>query len=1135
MTSQDTMPAPLVARPRLAAQLDEGLRRGSRLLLVVAPAGYGKTTLLHEWLAGRGPAGPHLWHTLGEADNDPPHLLAGLLAALRAALPAPLLPAVDAQSPLAYALALLFRQAAAAAGADWLLLLDDYHWITNPAVHQTLDTLLGQPDWPARLVLTSRGLPPLGAIARLRVEGRLQELDETDLRFTAAETSHLLAGSGLALEEEALRQVAARTEGWPVALQLLRQAAQRQADPDLAALLGRIGDERPLFDYLAGQVLGRQPAELQAFLRRTALLPYLNAELCNALLERADASAVLDGLERDHLFIAPLTDRPGRAYRYHALFQDLLQRSLEQVEGAAAVVGWHRRAAAVLLANRAGPPGPQRADDHAAAIEHLLAAGDWPAAAQEIETLAATLDFGALPRMEPWFARLPAEVVAGRPRLLLAWGRLRERQGRWAEASDLLARAERACPGGPSAERAAALRWQAWVFFRQERHAEAIALCHRALADLPGDSPDLVGAEPDAAGFRADAAQLQELAGIYNVLANCHGNQGDPEAAQRYYVASLQLYHRLGNREREALALHNLAAGSYLTRGRLREAIATERTSLRMLDDLHSYRVCFPLITLTQAHLLCGELETARAVVERLLRLTDAYQDVPRRGYALYLRGHLYREQGEHAAARRCYEEADVIARQFQDRFVLFELHQGRARLALAAGDLREARRQSLAAREIAQSPPDHQLEGQALATLGLILERGGDVRQAEDTYRQALARVTSTQGCLDQAAIQLYLADLCRQEGRDEEAQSYLQQSLALSGEYGYDFLFTARERGRALPLLVAALARPAAPLDAAEVDRLLRLSGADAVEPLAALLESAPAAAQERAARLLGEIGDERAVPALSALRRQPRLAESVRTALAAIAAAPRPPLRVRALGGFAVSRGPVPLPPSAWQRRKTRLLLLFLLSRRRPVACDEVLEALWPDLSPEAAGQALNTTFSDLRRILEPHLPKGMASRYLERDEETLAFRRDSAYWYDAAAFEQALRAGETAHEALELYRGDFLPEEPYVDWVLRERERLRGLYLNALVAAMEEQVRAGDWRAGAELARRILDQEPWLEEVWRALLTCYDRLGRRGEALQAYQECVRVLRAELDAAPAPETQALYEQIRGGAAAS
>jgi LuxR family transcriptional regulator, maltose regulon positive regulatory protein len=317
--SRETMPnrqddhraRDFLSRPRLRQKLADGSE--GRLILLVAPAGYGKTTLLSEWF-GTQARDARVRYTLGEVDNDPARFLAGLEDAVCTACPALERIARNPNDPLSYALAQLFRKAGAAAGREWLVVLDDYHAVTNPALHQALDTLLSLPSWPVHLVIASRSLPPLPAIARLRVEGHLLEMDEEDLRFTPEETRLFFESSGLGLEERELRQVTRRTEGWPVALQLLQQAAQRVDRPDLLAILADIGGERPLFDYLAGQVLDGQRDPVRRFLCRTALLPYLSAELCNAYLDIADASAVLDHLQRSHLFVTQMAG-PGRRYR----------------------------------------------------------------------------------------------------------------------------------------------------------------------------------------------------------------------------------------------------------------------------------------------------------------------------------------------------------------------------------------------------------------------------------------------------------------------------------------------------------------------------------------------------------------------------------------------------------------------------------------------------------------------------------------------------------------------------------------------------------------------------------------------------------------------------------------------------
>ncbi|MBU0491937.1 MAG: tetratricopeptide repeat protein [Chloroflexi bacterium] len=1105
----------LVPRPRLTAPLAAAPTR--RLTLVVAPAGYGKTTLLREWAHSRGEiTSPLLWYTLSELDNDPAHLLAGLAAAARRPLPA----GADAQTSLSYALARLFAPAAGAARSRWLLVLDDLHTITNPAIHQALDILLNLPTWPVHLAIASRTQPSLTAIARLRVAGSLLELDEQALRFTTAEARKLFEASGLAPEEPDLARAVQRTEGWPVALELLRQtarqAARRESSPDLLGILDRLADERPLFDYLAGQVLNDQPADVRQFLRRTALLPYLSAELCNAFLGSADAAARLDALERQHLFIARLDEGQGRRYRYHALFQEFLCCDLEQEEGATAVNVWHRRAAACLLER---PTLEEATVAEAAAVDHLLAASDWSAAAEAIETVARRLDLGQFTRMEAWFSRLPADVVAARPHLLLALGQLRAGQGRWNEALAALAQAERLFLADSESDELAQVWYQqAWAHVRQGRYAQTRDICQQALAYLLSAGADHL---------------LRERALVYNLLGGCYSETDDLVRGEQCFQQALQLYRQLGDRLLEAATLSNIAGNIYVIQGRLAETIELGQQAQRILDELGSYRVCYVFTALGMAYRLRGEYEAARAVLERMLQLTDAHQDRMMRGYALYALGHLHREQGRRETACACYDEARLLGEELQEPFVLFEPRLGLALLALTEGDLREAHRHGQSARQQAQTVGNRYQEGLALTALGLVMDQGGNVSQAEAHWRDALRLFEALGANYDQAILHLYLADLYRRAGRDEEALAHLDHSLALSAQYGYDFLYTVRERGRALPLLVAALRETSELSQTPEVYRLLAAIGQEAVEPLLALLDSTPDSVRERVIRLLGEIGDERAIPALRALRgqsRDRRLKESVQTALDRIAAAPRPPLRILALGGFQVWRGDLPIPSEAWPRRKTRLLLLYLLTQRHPVPRDEVLETLWPDLPPDAAGLALNTTFSDLRHILEPYLGQGQPSRYLRRSEETLAFDLTCEAWYDVRAFEQAVQAGgPTVQPALELYRGDFLPEEPYEDWVLRERERLRALYLNTLMARLAEYVRAGAWREGADLAHRVLDRESWLEEVWRALIQCYAMLGRRSEALHAYHACVCALKAELDVGPSPETCALYERLR------
>jgi ATP/maltotriose-dependent transcriptional regulator MalT/DNA-binding SARP family transcriptional activator len=1116
----------LVARLDLQRQLQAGLTR--RLTLIVAPAGYGKTTLLRQWLQSIPSTLPRVWYSLEDADNNPAHFVGEIYAQVCAALPAgERLPEVDEnQESLSFPLSIIFRKAAELSHSDWLLLLDDYQCITNPAIQQALEALLNLPTWPVHLVIASRTQPVPAAAARLRVEGRLVELDERELRFNPGEILSLFEAAGLPLEEAQVARLAERTEGWPAALRMVCQAtsAKGAAGKDMEHLLEHMGTQNAMFDYLAGQVLNAQPEPVRKFLCRSALLPYLSASLCDAFLDASDSSAILDNLCRAHLFIACYAEDPDPLYHYHGLFAEFLRGCLEREEGSRVVRDLHRRAALCLLQRQSG----ERASRIAvltAVIPHWIAAGEPDEAAQAIESVAELLDWGQLTVLKKWLEALPAGLAEERPRLLLVLGLLREKEGRWNEALAALEQAGRLlAAGNPASDLLARVRVrQAWVYHREGQYERAAGLCRQALETL----------DTSASKDGALSSVVHEQAEVHLLLAANNFETGHLEQSLQAGEQALALFRATGDTIGEARAVSQLA-DVFGSRGSFIEYIQAEQSALRLYDELGSFRASSSLLGLADAYRQLAQYDLAREALERVLRLLDANPDPLARGYALFLLGHWQRERGERAPARSSYDEALALGEKLREPTILGETRRGLALLALDEGNLREAFAQAEAALKQMRAVGHRLMEGQALITLGLVQDRSGDAVQSEASFMQARQLFTSLQDAFAQANIHLYLADLQRRIGRLAEAGENFSRCLSLSARYGYDSLFILRERPRALPLLVAALAELLPPALAAEVERLLELIAAPAVEPLLELLQSAHTSLplQQRIIDLLGKIGDERAIPVLNRLSRKRVLNGTCLTALRLIAAQPAPALQIYSLGEFSVLRGGLPLPAAAWQpRRKTRLLLLYLLAHGlRPVSRDELLEVLWPDLQPASASLALNTTFSDLRRLLEPFLAKSMPSHYLLRDGDCFGLNPNGTIWYDVQAFEQAVRAGAASlRTALELYKGDFLLEEPYQEWAVRERERLRSLYLNLMVSMLEKQAFQGAWHEGVELARRILELEPWLEEVWRLEMTCLSMLGRRGEALQVFVAGERSLKQELGVEPSAETRALFEQLK------
>ena len=431
----------LVARPRLSERLSRGAE--SALTLVSAPAGFGKTTLLAEWLAVAAADGRSVaWLSLDQRDNDPALFWTYLVAALNTGAPAVGAGALallqPPQPPGEAGLVALLNDLDAISN-DVVLVLDDYHVIDTRDVQDGMAFLLEHLPPQIHLVIGSRADPAL-PLARLRGRGELAEIRAADLRFTPGEAAaYLNEVMGLALTAADVAALEGRTEGWIAALQLA--ALSLQGREDVAAFIaGFAGDDRYIVDFLAEEVLQRQPGHVQQFLLQTSVLDRLSGPLCDAVTGQDGGKAKLAALERGNLFLVPLDDR-RRWYRYHQLFADVLHARLRD-EQPDDVPDLHRRASGWHEQN--GEP--------AEAIRHALAAQDFGRAADLIElAIPAMLKIRQEAAVLGWLDLLPDEVVRVRPVLsvgfagaLLAGGefegveaRLRDAEGWLDGATDV--------------------------------------------------------------------------------------------------------------------------------------------------------------------------------------------------------------------------------------------------------------------------------------------------------------------------------------------------------------------------------------------------------------------------------------------------------------------------------------------------------------------------------------------------------------------------------------------------------------------------------------------------------------------------------------------------------------------------
>jgi LuxR family maltose regulon positive regulatory protein len=484
----------IVPRTRLVEQFSPETDSG--LVLVCAPAGYGKTTLVTEWshtLIQKGMA--VAWYALDSGDNDPILFGSYLVASLARALDltselAPVTqllsssPEIDLQRILPAII-----NAIVLSDRDCALILDDYHLISSPAIHSAVALLLERLPERMHVVISSRSDPPL-PLARLRANGQLLEIRSGKLRFTTEETEEFLNGvMQLGLLRQGVAALEDRTEGWIAGLQLAALSLSGRSDRE-SFIASFSGNNRSLVEYLLEEVVSRQPEPVQQFLQVTSVLERMCGPLCDALLgDHSGSQAILEQLERINLFLVPLDDQEYW-YRYHHLFRDFLRTRLQNIQPEH--TGALHRAASVWFASQ----GLLRE-----AVSHALLTDDWAYAAEVVEQHGmSTLMHSEISTVYEWCAAFPEEILRAHPMLCVLQGWtlvLGYRCDYSSRVEQRLQMAERAAAALEDRQRGRWLAGQAAVVRAFIGNApnpradpqEALALAQRALDLLPPGDP----------------------------------------------------------------------------------------------------------------------------------------------------------------------------------------------------------------------------------------------------------------------------------------------------------------------------------------------------------------------------------------------------------------------------------------------------------------------------------------------------------------------------------------------------------------------------------------------------------------------------------------------------------------------
>ncbi|MES2211144.1 MAG: BTAD domain-containing putative transcriptional regulator [Chloroflexota bacterium] len=1058
-----------LARARLLDWLSVKIHR--RAVLVLAEAGYGKTTLLADFT--RRTRVRVAWYRLDRGDRDWLGFFAHLVAALRVHQPdfghvtqSMIRDASMGTSSRDMVLEAFIRELGTLSPEPASLVLDDFHLVDDSEdARAIVRAMLTRAPERMSFVLISRTTPSL-PFARLRALGEVAELHTSDLRFAPEETEQLFRDTyALELDPGIVAELSRRTEGWVASLQLVRAAIRDRNQSEIRAFVRSLsGAEGNLYDYLAEEVVGELSAGLQQFLMRTSLLEVIEPVLAGVAArmpgEQTRAS-IADG-EMLGLFsrIGPNTRDHVRA---HPLVRDFLQARLNRSVGADAVIDIHRSVAAAAESR-----------DWRIAGHHYLQAGDLDDArrvlAAAIESILAT---GAYSAAEELVTALPATDRPD-PNVLVVLSRLAQQRGQSSLGREL-----------------------AEAAFSEDRGSPPVALTVLSARLVTGD---IEGAVSVASQLEAqdESAEAAALGQAIRLTLETSLN-GDLEVAVNALESALRILRQRGGLHYIGVGLSNLG---YLKKaqGDASIALAAADEAIELLEATSAGSELVSALLLRAwavAHL--GDLVRARSAIreaaetargdqvlevayegaevealygdpDKSLTLLDGVDDVIEGGT----------DRGEQALLARIH--AFIALGRFTDaQDAIAMLNYGARRSAVAF----EARRHLAAASlAVLTSSPD---AFEIARTSQSICERQGANLWA------GVSRIIAASADREE-----FLPTIRREAARDIAAVSIAADVVA-----GHLDWFDQSTKDRV----------------ADEIRRREERWRA----PLRRVATAHTGASQAEAAKMLDEVGTHDDVTLLRGLARASRGSIFPANAGRALARRLAPTVFVEDLGRVRLSIGGRTV-DGGTMRRKVLALLCFLLTKPRFAAArDEVLEAMWPDLEPSTAQNSLNQTVYFLRRVFEPQFAEDTTPGYLGQDGETLWLDLELVQSRSRLCRELVRTMSNPAEPQMVMdlavsYHGRFALDFLYEDWAAQYRDSLHAAYLRVLEGSLRADTDSGHYERGIELAQLAVEADPEAEELQMALTRLYRLSGSLAAASEQYQSYARSQR-ELGLEPEP----------------
>ena len=1063
----------LLSRSRLLDVFEQLL--SYKLILVIAPAGYGKTFALVDLVHNS--KWPACWYSVSAIDHDTQRFLAHFIACISQQFPefgqesnAALLSFVAGHSDIDQLVITVVNELYTYVQDQFILVIDDYHLIDdNPAAASFVSQFVQQVDENCHLILSSRKLLNLPELALMVARGYVGGIDFEDLSFQSNEIQTLvLQNYNISLNSVVADELVTATEGWITGMLLSAETQQWQMASRIRLMRASGVD---LYKYLMQQVLDQQGPKVRSFLLRTSLFDELDAALCEMVLESnwlppgESWQSLIDAVLHNNLFVLAVGDQ---GVRYHHLFQDFLQYCLgEEQPDEEHLISC--RLLTVYTQRRQWEQAyaiAQRLDEAQATANFLEQAG--------IHLLQA----GRFTLLARWLDNLSGAVLSARPQLLSLRGCCYTLQGELEQALNLLNRAEDMLRNGNEPR-----SWAQTMIYRSitlrmsgnyVQAEQDINTALETLAVFEKSHEDILDAQ--ALAYKSKGINLYMM--------------GDIEQGIEWLRRALDVYQVMDDTQNKASVSMEIAM-SYSDAGKYTQAMPLLQYALNAWRESHNLMGQANVLNNLGVHYhQHGEYADALDTLQEALSCARRSGSARIEALALASLGDLLFDVDLRHTALELYRQGYTVARRIDERFLVLYLELALAMLAWSNKDWGEAYACLDAAGKLVLDKSSSFEWALYRMSMGGYYLAQGNAQAALEPLQDAFQCFVDSGQAIEAAKAKISLACAAQAAGHDAQATDYLEDALKwiYSLESQYPVVTTANSLKRFL------------------TDLTPRKSDAGSFARFMASIEAFS--------------------------KSLPRLRRSCRRASANLLAdGPRdlPSLRMCALGRAEVLVNGQEVTNSDWKTKAARDLLFCFLAHPEGLSKEQVSMLFWPDSSPDQIKTRFKNSIYRLRSAL--------GQEVIVYDNNIYRFDRSLDYEYDVELFLENVTLGNSATEAsaqikayraaTQIYGGDYLLD---IDspWAVIERERLYRLYVDSFLSLAGLYFEADQADDALQCCQRILEKDPCLEEAHRITMRIYASLGNRAKVARQYAQCQQALQEELAAPPSPQTVELYASL-------